>query len=181
MEFKSLAPNGPVLLVPRVYGDERGYFMETFRQNEFEAHCGKHCFVQDNQSKSSGGVLRGLHYQLNSPQGKLVRVIHGRVFDVAVDLRQSSPTFGQHFGVILDTEQHCSFWVPPGFAHGFLVLSDMAIFVYKCTAYYAPNDEHCLLWNDANVDIDWPLAGVEPLLSAKDKLGLPLSECALYA
>ena len=131
MEFELLAPAGPVIMTPKVFGDERGYFLETFRQNEFEAHCGKFEFVQDNQSKSTKGVLRGLHYQQPHPQGKLVRVISGRVFDAAVDLRGGSPTFGQSFGVELDSISHREFWVPPGFAHGFLVLSDEAVFTYK--------------------------------------------------
>lgn len=181
MEFRELAPNGPVVLAPRVFGDERGYFLETFRQNEFAAHCGNYDFVQDNQSKSSLAVLRGLHYQFRQPQGKLVRVIQGKVFDVAVDLRQTSPTFGRHFGVVLDAEKHCGFWVPPGFAHGFLVLSEQAVFVYKCTAYYAPDDEHCLLWNDPALGIDWPLAGLAPLLSAKDQAGLSFADCPKYS
>lgn len=178
MEFQSLSANGPVLLIPQIWGDKRGYFMETFRQNEFEQHCGKYVFVQDNQSMSCGGVLRGLHYQLNKPQGKLVRVIKGQVFDVAVDLRRQSPTFGQAFSAMLDDERHCSLWVPPGFAHGFMVISPIAEFVYKCTDYYAPGDEHCLLWNDPALGIAWP--GDSPILSAKDELGLPLDQCALY-
>lgn len=180
MDFEPLAPNGPVLLIPKVFGDERGYFMETFRQNDFEKHCGSYTFVQDNQSKSSGHVLRGLHYQLRHPQGKLVRVMSGRVFDVAVDLRRSSPTFGKSFSAILDESNHHGLWVPPGFAHGFLVMSGEAEFVYKCTTYYAPDDEHCLLWNDKTVAIDWPLEGHEPLLSAKDKKGRVLQNCSLY-
>lgn len=182
MEFRPLAPNGPVLMTPKVWGDERGYFMETFRQNEFEAHCGKFQFVQDNQSKSCKGVLRGLHYQLHKPQGKLVRVISGQVFDVVVDLRRSSPNFGRSYGVILDSENCQIFWAPPGYAHGFLVLSESAEFVYKCTAYYAPEDEHCLLWNDKDAAVAWPglEQGQAPILSAKDQKGLPLAECALY-
>lgn len=182
MEFRPLAAGGPVLLIPKVWGDERGYFMETFRQNEFERHCGKYQFVQDNQSKSGNGVLRGMHYQLNQPQGKLVRVISGRVYDVAVDLRRGSSHFGRPFGVILDSENKYSLWVPPGFAHGFLVLSDTAEFVYKCTTYYAPGDEHCLLWNDKDVAVDWPglSQGLVPLLSPKDQRGLSLAECAVY-
>lgn len=180
MEFKLLAPNGPVLLIPRILGDERGYFMETFRQNEFERHCGPYTFVQDNQSKSGRHVLRGLHFQLAQPQGKLVRVISGKVYDVAVDLRRSSPTFGKAFGVVLDAVSHHAFWVPPGFAHGFLVMENEAEFIYKCTAYYAPHDEHCLLWNDPCLNIEWPLGGELPVLSGKDKLGLPLDQCPLY-
>lgn len=180
MEFKHLAPDGPVILVPQILGDARGYFLETFRQNEFAAHCGDYQFVQDNQSKSTAHVLRGLHYQLRQPQGKLVRVISGKVMDVAVDLRKSSPSFGKSFTVILDAVACHGFWVPPGFAHGFLVLSDEAEFTYKCTAYYAPGDERTLLWNDPALDIAWPLNGAEPRLSAKDLQGLPLAECPLY-
>lgn len=180
MEFRILAPNGPVLLVPRVLGDARGYFMETFRQNEFEEHCGKHDFVQDNQSRSSGSVLRGLHYQLKHPQGKLVRVISGKVFDVAVDLRRSSPNFGQAYGVELDAEEHHIFWVPPGFAHGFMVIGDSAEFIYKCTAYYAPEDEHCLIWNDPAVKVKWPINDRNPLLSEKDRRGLPFEQIPVY-
>lgn len=180
MEFRHLAPGGPVLLIPQIFGDSRGYFMETFRQNEFDAHCDKHEFVQDNQSKSAGNVLRGLHYQLQSPQGKLVRVISGKVFDVAVDLRRSSKTFGRNFGVILDESNRHAFWVPPGFAHGFFVMSAEAVFVYKCTTYYAPEDEYCLKWDDPSLKIDWPLNGREPELSAKDKKGRAFSDCPLY-
>lgn len=180
MEFRPLAPNGPVLLIPKVWGDERGYFMETFRQSEFIEHCGNYQFVQDNQSRSCKHVLRGLHYQLGNPQGKLVRVIGGQVYDVAVDLRRSSADFGRPFGVMLDSENRHSLWVPPGFAHGFLVLSESAEFVYKCTAYYAPEDEHCLLWNDKDVGVKWPGLERAPILSAKDLRGLPLGECAVY-
>lgn len=180
MEFEALAPDGPVLLKPVLHGDERGYFMETFRQNEFEAHCGSYTFVQDNQSRSGRHVLRGLHYQLRQPQGKLVRVISGSVFDVAVDLRRSSPNFGCAYGVPLDAASHQMFWVPPGFAHGFLVTGDGAEFIYKCTDYYAPGDEHCLLWNEQSLGVEWPLNGIEPVLSAKDKLGLQLGQCAVY-
>lgn len=180
MKFEHLAPDGPVLLSPEVFGDERGYFMETFRQNEFDRHCGKHEFVQDNQSRSQGNVLRGLHYQLRHPQGKLVRVIQGAVFDVAVDLRKSSPSFGKSFSALLDDRNHCGLWIPPGFAHGFYVPGGGAIFVYKCTAYYDPTDEHCLLWNDTTAAVNWPLGGKEPQLSAKDKKGLPLKDCPLY-
>lgn len=181
MEFQHLAPNGPVLLIPKVFGDERGFFMETFRQNEFDEHCGKHEFVQDNQSKSTGLVLRGLHYQLHQPQGKLVRVIRGRVFDVAVDLRRSSENFGKSYGAILDETNHYSLWVPPGFAHGFLVMGDGAEFIYKCTAYYAPEDEYCLLWNDPELGIDWPLSVQEPMLSTKDQKRKMLRNCAVYS
>lgn len=181
MEFKSMCANGPVVMIPQKFGDARGYFMETFRQNEFEAHCGKYVFVQDNQSKSQKNVLRGLHYQLQNPQGKLVRVIAGTVFDVAVDLRKSSPAFGKVFHVILDAAQSHMFWVPPGFAHGFMVLSDEAEFVYKCTEYYAPQDEYCLLWNDPELQIPWPNDSAVPVLSEKDGKGLSMSDCPKFA
>ena len=181
MEFQTLAPGGPVVMTPYVHGDARGFFMETFRQNDFVRHCGEHVFVQDNQSRSRGGVLRGLHYQLRQPQGKLLRVISGRVFDVAVDLRRSSPHFGKSYSVVLDTEAHRMLWVPPGFAHGFLVLGDGAEFVYKCTAYYAPDDECCLKWDDPALRIDWPMPEGGPILSEKDARGLPLSECPTFA
>lgn len=181
MEFQTLAPGGPVAMTPLVHGDARGFFMETFRQNEFARHCGEHVFVQDNQSRSRGGVLRGLHYQLRKPQGKLLRVISGRVFDVAVDLRRSSPNFGKSYSMVLDTEKHRMFWVPPGFAHGFLVLGDGAEFVYKCTTYYAPDDECCLKWDDPALHIDWPIPEGGPILSEKDARGLTLSECPTFA
>lgn len=180
MEFQTVAPNGPVVMTPLLHGDARGYFMETFRQNDFVRHCGEHVFVQDNQSRSRARVLRGLHYQLRRPQGKLLRVISGRVFDVAVDLRRSSPGFGKSYSVVLDSEEHRMFWAPPGFAHGFLVLSDEAEFVYKCTDYYDPGDEYCLKWDDPALDIHWPLPGGGPLLSEKDTRGLPLSECPTF-
>ena len=181
MEFQTLAPGGPVVMTPLVHGDARGFFMETFRQNEFARHCGEHVFVQDNQSRSRGGVLRGLHYQLRQPQGKLLRVISGRVFDVAVDLRRSSPNFGKSYSMVLDTVEHRMFWVPPGFAHGFLVLGEGAEFVYKCTTYYAPDDECCLKWDDPALHIDWPIPEGGPILSEKDARGLTLSECLTFA
>lgn len=180
MDFRPLAPDGPVVMIPKIWSDARGYFFESFRLNEFRSHCGDYEFVQDNQSRSSRGVLRGLHYQLNHPQGKLVRVVAGRVFDTAVDLRKTSPTFGKSFGVILDDIEHCSFWVPPGFAHGFMVLSDVAVFAYKCTAYYDPHDEHCLAWNDPACAVQWPMTEVKPILSARDQQGLPFAETALF-
>lgn len=180
MEFEILAPAGPVVLVPSVFRDERGYFMETFRQAEFESHCGHYDFVQDNQSKSRGNVLRGLHYQLKHPQGKLVRVISGRVFDVAVDIRRSSPYFGRAYAAVLDAKDSHIFWIPPGFAHGFYVIGEDAEFVYKCTAYYDPADERCLMWNDPTIRLKWPLMGNIPILSDKDAKGLPLAMCELY-
>lgn len=161
------------LLEPRVFGDERGFFMETFRDQWFKeniAHCS---FVQENHSLSRKGVLRGLHYQTENAQGKLVRVVVGEVFDVAVDLRKNSPTFGQWVGEILSAENKRQLWVPEGFAHGFYVLSEVAELLYKCTDYYNPSAEHTLLWNDEMVGVNWPLNG-EPVLSEKDKKGKKL-------
>lgn len=171
-----------VLIVePTVYGDARGFFFESFNQRSFEALSGLSLnFVQDNHSRSARGVLRGLHYQLHQPQGKLVRVIAGEVFDVCVDLRRSSPTFGKSFSVLLSADNHRQLWIPPGFAHGFLVTSDSADFVYKTTDYYAPEHERSVLWNDPALAIPWPLQG-EPLLSAKDIAGLPLAQAETYA
>ena len=168
------------ILQPRVFADSRGFFMESFRASWLDAlNCPGLNFVQDNHSASHQGVLRGLHYQLARPQGKLVRVIAGEVFDVAVDLRRGSATFGQHVATVLSAENKQVFWVPPGFAHGFLVLSPQAEFVYKCSDYYNPGDEYSLLWNDPALGIDWPLTG-EPELSDKDRSGLPLSETPLF-
>jgi dTDP-4-dehydrorhamnose 3,5-epimerase len=171
-----------VLIVePTVYGDARGFFFESFNQHRFEALSGLSLnFVQDNHSRSARGVLRGLHYQLHQPQGKLVRVIAGEVFDVCVDLRRSSPTFGKSVSVLLSADNHRQLWIPPGFAHGFLVTSDSADFVYKTTDYYAPEHERSVLWNDPALDISWPLQG-EPLLSVKDKAGVPLAQAETYA
>lgn len=179
MKYQPLAIADVVLMTPQVLGDERGFFMETFRQNEFERHCGNYSFVQDNHSKSLRGILRGLHYQLKQPQGKLVRVTQGRVFDVAVDLRQDSPTFGDWVGVELSDENRQMLWVPPGFAHGFYVLSETAEFSYKCTDYYAPDDEYSLRFDDPTLAINWPLNG-EPQLSDKDRQGLALTDCPTY-
>ncbi len=171
-----------LLFKPKVFGDERGFFMETFRQSWFEEHDIKANFVQDNHSSSARGVLRGLHYQIKNPQGKLVRVTAGEVFDVAVDLRKSSPTFGQSVGVYLSAENKNIFWVPPGFAHGFLVLSERAEFNYKCTEYYAPEHDRSLLWNDPALKIDWPLGDIKvPVLSAKDQAALPLAQAETFA
>jgi len=161
------------IIEPKVFGDERGFFMETFRDDEFQRHCSERTFVQDNHSKSSHGILRGLHYQLKNTQGKLVRVTSGEVYDVAVDMRKSSATYGQHVGVILSAENKRQLWVPEGFAHGFYVMSESAEFVYKCTDYYAPEHEVSLLWNDPVLNIQWPLVdNVKPWLSAKDEEGL---------
>lgn len=164
------------ILEPKVFGDERGFFMETFRDEWFRQNVANVTFVQDNHSKSLQGILRGLHYQLQQPQGKLVRVVSGEVYDVAVDMRRSSSSFGQWVGVLLSAENKRQLWVPAGFAHGFYVTSESAEFTYKCTDYYAPQYERSLLWNDEQLAIDWPLvAGNVPSLSAKDLKGLPLN------
>ena len=156
----------------KVFGDERGFFMETFRADEFMAQTGAKPFIQDNHSKSSQGILRGLHYQQQHTQGKLVRVTSGSVYDVAVDMRQSSPTFGKAVGVVLSAENKRQLWVPEGFAHGFYVMTESAEFVYKCTDYYHPESEVSMLWNDADLAINWPLVdGVLPKLSDKDANG----------
>jgi dTDP-4-dehydrorhamnose 3,5-epimerase len=169
-----------LLLRPKVFGDARGFFLESYNRRAFtEVGIGAE-FVQDNHSRSAKGVLRGLHYQISQPQGKLVRVVAGEVFDVAVDLRRSSPHFGRVATMRLSAETHEMAWIPPGFAHGFLVLSEHAEFLYKTTDYYAPQFERCLLWNDPALGIDWPLGGA-PLLSAKDQAGLPLAECEVFA
>jgi len=160
------------IIEPAVFGDERGFFMETWQQKKFEELVCARQFVQDNHSKSAKGILRGMHYQTENTQGKLVRVISGEVYDVAVDMRRSSPTFGKWVGVLLSAENKRQLWVPEGFAHGFYVTSESAEFVYKCTNYYNPAAEHSLLWNDEKLGIEWPLEeGKEPLLSAKDKAG----------
>ena len=170
-----------LILEPKVFGDARGFFYESFSQRDFEAATGERVvFVQDNHSGSVRGVLRGLHYQIQQPQGKLVRVAKGEVYDVAVDLRRSSPRFGRWVGVTLSAENRRQLWVPPGFAHGFLVTSEAAEFLYKTTDYYAPEHERSLRWNDPALGIDWPLEG--PLtLSGKDMAARPLSEAETYA
>lgn len=165
-----------MIIEPKVFGDDRGFFLETFRSDLFNDATGVRSFVQDNHSRSSKGVLRGLHYQVGSPQGKLVRVTRGAVFDVAVDLRTSSNTFGEWVGVELSEQNKLQLWVPEGFAHGFYTLTDIADFMYKCTDYYVPEQERCLLWNDPEVGIQWPtIDGLSPQLSIKDKSGLSLS------
>ncbi len=167
---------------PVLHGDHRGYFLETWRADLFAGAGIAHTFVQDNQSSSGRGVLRGLHYQIKQPQGKLVRVISGRVFDVAVDLRRSSETFGRWVGVELSAENHRLFWVPPGFGHGFYVLSEQAEFVYKCTDYYAPQHERVIRYDDPGIGIDWPLrSDTETVLSAKDLAGVALADAELFA
>ncbi|MGS2719759.1 dTDP-4-dehydrorhamnose 3,5-epimerase [Paraglaciecola aestuariivivens] len=164
--------NDVLIFEPKVFGDQRGFFMETFRQDFFAEQTGIEHFVQDNHSKSAKGILRGLHYQLEHTQGKLVRVTQGSVFDVAVDLRQSSSTFGQSFCIELSAENNKQLWVPPGFAHGFYVTSETAEFVYKCTDYYHPQSEVSIKWDDPSLAIDWPLVeGTLPSLSAKDAEG----------
>lgn len=169
-----------LILEPRVFGDARGFFYESFNQRAFFQATGVQAhFVQDNHSRSARGVLRGLHYQIQQPQGKLVRVIQGAVFDVAVDLRRSSPSFGRWVGVELSADNHRQLWVPPGFAHGFLVLSESAEFLYKTTDYYAPEHERCLAWNDPQLAIAWPVDGA-PQLSAKDQAGLPWSQAECF-
>lgn len=171
-----------VLIVePAVFGDARGAFYESWNQRAFDALVGREVrFVQDNHSSSVKGVLRGMHYQVQSAQGKLVRVTEGEVFDVAVDLRRSSPTFGRWVGERLSAENHRMFWIPEGFAHGFLVLSERAQFLYKATDYYAPAHERSLLWNDPAVGIAWPLEG-EPILKPKDAAGAPLAQAETFA
>jgi len=169
-----------LLLEPTVYGDARGYFMETFRESWFQEQGIEVNFVQDNQSRSTKGTLRGLHYQLKQPQGKLVRVVAGEVFDVAVDMRKGSETFGQWVGDFLSAENKRQLWVPPGFAHGFYVVSESAELYYKCTDYYCPEHEHSLLWNDPEIAIDWPLIDDSPLLSSKDESGSVLSIAPHY-
>jgi dTDP-4-dehydrorhamnose 3,5-epimerase len=168
--------DGVVIIEPKVFGDERGFFLETFQAERYKELAGINMsFVQDNHSRSGKNVLRGLHFQKTNLQGKLVRVVRGEVFDVAVDIRKGSPTYGQWAGAILSEENKRQFWVPPGLAHGFVVLSDIADFEYKCTDYYDPADEGCLMWNDPAVGIEWP-EGIEPILSAKDQVGQTLAE-----
>ena len=169
------------IIEPKVFGDERGFFIVTFRCDWFKDNVANVNFVQDNHSKSSHGIIRGLHYQLRHTQGKLVRVTSGEIYDVAVDMRKSSPTFGQHAGVVLSADNKRQLWVPEGFAHGFYVMSGSAEFVYKCTDYYAPEHEVSLLWNDPVLAIQWPLVGdVTPSLSVKDKGGVFFEHAATF-
>jgi dTDP-4-dehydrorhamnose 3,5-epimerase len=172
----------PELLIiqPQVFGDSRGFFLESYNQQAFNDATGLNVhFVQDNHSRSAKGVLRGLHYQIQQPQGKLVRVVRGSIFDVAVDIRKKSPTFGQWVGVELNEENHSQLWVPPGFAHGFVVLSEATEVLYKTTDYYAPEFERSIIWNDPAIAIKWPIQE-EPQLSAKDKTGLPLVQAEVF-
>jgi dTDP-4-dehydrorhamnose 3,5-epimerase len=181
MKATPLAIPDVILLEPKVFGDDRGFFFESFNQAKFESAIGRHVtFVQDNHSRSVKNVLRGLHYQIQQPQGKLVRVVQGEVFDVAVDTRKSSPTFGQWIGEILSAKNKRQIWVPEGFAHGFVVLSDTAECLYKTTDYYAPEFERCIDWNDPGIGIQWPLDG-EPVLSVKDQQGKSLAEAEHFA
>ena len=174
--------NGVVILEPKVFGDERGFFLEVYNEATFRSFGLPTRFVQSNHSGSRKGVLRGLHYQLQRPQGKLVRVLHGEIFDVTVDLRQGSPQFGEWFGVTLSEENRRQIWLPPGFAHGFLVLSDFAEVSYKVTEFYSPACERSILWNDPAIGIAWPLDGAgEPILSAKDAAGSLLADAETYA
>jgi dTDP-4-dehydrorhamnose 3,5-epimerase len=169
-----------LVLEPKVFGDDRGFFFESFNERTFAEKTGVSArFVQDNHSRSARNVLRGLHYQIKQAQGKLVRVVAGEVFDVAVDLRKSSPTFGKWAGISLSAENKRMMWIPVGFAHGFLVLSDSADFLYKTTDYYAPEHERCILWNDPDIAIEWPLQR-EPTLAAKDKVGRRLKDADVF-
>lgn len=180
MKATRLAIPEVVLIEPQVFGDARGFFFESFNQKTFNEATGtNHPFVQDNHSRSSQGVLRGLHYQIQQPQGKLVRVARGKVWDVAVDIRKSSPTFGQWVGAELSEDNQHQLWVPPGFAHGFVVLSESADFLYKTTDYYAPEHERCIAWNDEALTISWPVS-ITPILSAKDQLGAALCDAEVF-
>lgn len=181
MQIIDTALDSVKIIEPKVFGDDRGFFLESWNKQLFEDHGLPSHFVQDNHSRSSQGVLRGLHYQLKNPQGKLVRVTSGEVFDVAVDMRKSSAQFGQWVGVLLSESNKRQLWVPPGFAHGFYVVSESADFQYKCTDYYAPEHERSLMWNDPTVAVEWPIIdNSEPLLATKDAAGLPLDQCDTF-
>lgn len=181
MNATPLAIPEVILFEPKIFGDDRGFFFESFNQQRFNETTGRPVsFVQDNHSRSVRNVLRGLHYQIRQPQGKLVRVASGEVFDVAVDLRRSSPTFGQWVGAVLSAENKKQLWVPEGFAHGFVVLSEAAEFLYKTTDYYAPEHERCIVWNDPTLGIEWPIEG-EPVLSGKDAQGARFTAAEVYA
>lgn len=169
-----------LVIEPKVFGDDRGFFYESFNGKDFQEKTGSNLkFVQDNHSRSSKNVLRGLHYQIQQPQGKLVRAVVGEVFDVAVDIRKNSPTFGQWVGEYLSAENKKMLWVPPGMAHGFVVLSDMAEFLYKTTDYYAPEHERCIIWNDPDININWP-SQIEPKLSEKDAKGMMFNQAEVF-
>ncbi len=178
MKIERTEISGFVVIEPRVFEDGRGFFVETFQQARFQEAGLDNRFVQDNHTRSQHGTVRGLHYQLRRPQGKLVGVVRGEIFDVAVDLRRGSPSFGQWLGVRLSEANHRLAYLPPGLAHGFCVVSDVADVVYKCTDYYAPEDEHTILWSDPQLAIDWPLS--EPILSSKDQAGTPFAEAAYF-
>lgn len=180
MKFTATQIPGVMLLEPRVYGDDRGFFMESWNAATFAEAGLDLTFVQDNHSSSAAGVLRGMHFQIGRPQGKLVRVVAGAAYDVVVDLRRSSPTFGQWFGAELSARNRRILWAPPGMAHGFLSLQNGTEFLYKCTDFYSPDLERSLLWNDPDVGIEWPLDGAAPQLSAKDVAGVPLVQCESY-
>jgi len=180
LELIETGLDGCLLIEPKVFGDDRGFFLESWNDRQFADVGLDLTFVQDNHSRSSKGVLRGLHYQKPNPQGKLVRVVSGAVFDAVVDLRRSSPTFGKSAGFELSAANKKMLWVPPGLAHGFLTLEDGTDFLYKCTAFYDPASEHSLLWNDSQLGIDWPLGDSEPLLSDKDKAGVPFADAELF-
>jgi dTDP-4-dehydrorhamnose 3,5-epimerase len=181
MQVRPTAIPDVVLVEPQVFGDARGFFFESFNRRKLEARVGRPLeFVQDNHSRSGRNVLRGLHYQLPHPQGKLVRVVLGEVFDVAVDLRRGSPTFRRWVGEVLSAENKRQMWVPEGFAHGFLVLSDAAEFLYKTTDYYHPEADHCVRWDDPDLAIAWPLAGATPVVASKDAAGGRLADAPLY-
>lgn len=181
MEFIPTSIPEVILIQPKLFGDERGFFMETYQARQFSEAGIPSKFVQDNHSGSSKGILRGLHYQIRQTQGKLVRVIAGEIFDVAVDIRRSSPTFGKFECAMLSAQNKFQLWIPPGFAHGFYVVSDWAEVVYKATDYYAPEWERSILWNDPQIGVPWPeLNGQEPVLSARDRNGIPLREAEVF-
>ena len=181
MKISETKVNDLLVIEPKVFGDQRGFFFESYNKKVFDQYIGaSKTFVQDNHSKSGKNVLRGLHYQIHCPQGKLVRVTHGTVFDVAVDLRKSSPTFGKWFGIILSDENKRQVWIPEGFAHGFVVLSDVAEFLYKTTDYYAPEHERCIRWDDPDLDIAWPIKGALKV-SDKDARGVLFRKAEVFA
>lgn len=181
MKATPLAIADLVLIEPKVFSDERGSFFESFNHAQFEQAVGQPVhFVQDNQSHSIKNVLRGLHYQIQQPQGKLVRVLSGEIFDVAVDIRKSSPTYGQSVGIELSDSNHRQLWIPPGFAHGFLVTSDTAVVLYKVTSYYDPQSERCIVWDDRDLAINWPI-GTQPVLSTKDQAGLAFKNSEIFS
>jgi dTDP-4-dehydrorhamnose 3,5-epimerase len=170
-----------LIIEPKVFTDPRGFFLESFNRRTFAEKTGVDCeFVQDNHSRSSKNILRGLHYQIQEPQGKLVRVVLGEIFDVAVDIRKNSPTFGQWVGYYLSAENHRQLWIPAGFAHGFLAVSEVAEVLYKTTEYYAPQYDRCILWNDSDIGINWPLNGETPILSAKDQAGIVFKSAEVF-